>query len=80
MNGTMAGAANSAQTEIKKAPIMISLIIGAFFAILNETLLNVAFTDLMNDLQVSTATVQWLSTGFLLVVGILIPVTALLLQ
>ncbi|MET3505232.1 DHA2 family lincomycin resistance protein-like MFS transporter [Halalkalibacter oceani] len=80
MNGTMAGAANSTQTEIKKASIMISLIIGAFFAILNETLLNVAFTDLMNDLQVSTATVQWLSTGFLLVVGILIPVTALLLQ
>lgn len=65
---------------IKRAPIMISLIIGAFIAILNETLLNVAYTDLMAQLQVTAATVQWLSTGFMLVVGILVPVSALLIQ
>lgn len=67
-------------SEIKRAPIMISLIIGAFIAILNETLLNVAYTDLMAQLQVTAATVQWLSTGFMLVVGILVPVSALLIQ
>src|SRR5690606_8349562 len=59
-------------------PIMISLVIGAFFAILNETLLNVAFTDLMTEFSVSAATIQWLATGFMLVVGILVPITALL--
>jgi len=64
--------------EIKRAPIMISLVIGAFFAILNETLLNVAFTDLMTEFQVEAATIQWLATGFMLVVGILVPITALL--
>nr|WP_235848348.1 DHA2 family efflux MFS transporter permease subunit [Litchfieldia alkalitelluris] len=64
--------------EIKRKPIMISLIIGAFFAILNETLLNVAFTDLIHEFQVDAPTIQWLATGFMLVVGVLVPITALL--
>lgn len=64
--------------EVKKVPIMLSLIIGAFFAILNETLLNVALTDLMADLRVGPNTIQWLTTGFMLVVAILIPITALM--
>ena len=66
--------------EFKRIPIMVSLIIGVFFAILNETLLNVAYVQLMNDFGVTTSTIQWLTTGFLLVVGILIPITALILQ
>ena len=61
-------------------PVMISLIIGAFFAILNETLLNIALTTLMEKFSVTPATVQWMATGFLLVMGILTPVSALLLQ
>ncbi len=64
--------------EIKKAPIMLSLIIGGFFAILNETLLNVALTDLISEFGVTANTIQWLTTGFMLVVGILVPITALL--
>lgn len=58
------------QDQVKTMPIMVSLIVGAFLAILNETLLNVAYTDLIAELGVSAATIQWLSTGFLLVVGI----------
>ncbi|WP_273853787.1 MDR family MFS transporter [Guptibacillus spartinae] len=61
-------------------PVMISLIIGAFFAILNETLLNIALTTLMDQFSVTPATVQWMATGFLLVMGILTPISALLLQ
>lgn len=61
-------------------PVMISLIIGAFFAILNETLLNIALTTLMEKFSVSPSTVQWMVTGFMLVMGILTPVSALLLQ
>lgn len=66
--------------EVKRTPILITLVIGAFFAILNETLLNVAITDLIRELDVTASTVQWLSTGFLLIVGILIPISALLIQ
>ncbi|WP_202080952.1 MDR family MFS transporter [Caldalkalibacillus salinus] len=64
--------------NVKRAPIMISLIIGGFFAILNETLLNVALTELSTEFGVTANTIQWLTTGFMLVVGILVPITALL--
>lgn len=56
------------------------LMIGAFIAFLNNTLLNIALPSIMKDLNVDTSTVQWLSTGFMLVNGILIPTTAFLIQ
>lgn len=60
--------------------ILAVLMIGAFIAFLNNTLLNVALPSIMKDLDVNTATVQWLTTGFMLVNGILIPSTAYLIQ
>ncbi|WP_338754369.1 MDR family MFS transporter [Bacillus sp. FJAT-52991] len=70
----------SEDPNIKVKPIVFSLIIGAFFAILNETLLNIALTTLMDEFQLSITTVQWMSTGFMLVMAIVIPLSALLLQ
>jgi len=67
-------------STIKRGPIITALIIGAFVAILNETLLGIAFPDLMDQFGIGTATVQWLSTVYMLVIGILVPVTALLQQ
>ncbi len=61
-------------------PILISLIIGAFFSILNETLLNIALTTLKAEFHISNTTVQWMATGFMLVMGVVIPISALLLQ
>lgn len=66
--------------NVKRLPILISLIIGAFFTILNETLLNIAFPQLMIELEVSASTLQWLATGYMLVVAVLIPASALLVQ
>ncbi|CDQ41123.1 MDR family MFS transporter [Virgibacillus salexigens] len=66
--------------NFKVMPIMLSLIIGAFFAILNETLLNIALTTLMGEFNVSLPTVQWMATGFMLIMGIVIPASAVLLQ
>lgn len=66
--------------NVKRLPIMISMIIGAFFTILNETLLNVAFPQLTIELNVDPSTLQWLSTGYMLVVAVLIPASALLVQ
>lgn len=70
----------SEDPSVNVMPIMLSLIIGAFFAILNETLLNIALTTLMNEFNISVTTVQWTATGFMLVMGMVIPVSALLLQ
>ncbi|WP_432363749.1 MDR family MFS transporter [Sporosarcina sp. UB5] len=66
--------------NVKVMPIMLSLIIGAFFAILNETLLNIALITLMDEFSISLPTVQWMATGFMLVMAIVIPISALLLQ
>lgn len=65
---------------VKTIPIMISLIIGAFFAVLNETLLNIALVTLMEEFQITLPTVQWMVTGFMLVMGIVIPISALFVQ
>ncbi|WP_044640726.1 DHA2 family efflux MFS transporter permease subunit [Risungbinella massiliensis] len=60
--------------------IIAILLIGAFISLLNETLLNVALPSIMKDLDVTTSTVQWLATGYMLVNGIMIPTTAFLIQ
>ncbi|WML44016.1 DHA2 family efflux MFS transporter permease subunit [Neobacillus sp. PS3-40] len=56
------------------------LMVGAFIAFLNNTLLNIALPTIMKDLKVEPSTVQWLATGFMLVNGILIPISAFLIQ
>ncbi|WP_025785307.1 MDR family MFS transporter [Sporosarcina sp. D27] len=66
--------------NVKVLPIMLTLIIGAFFAILNETLLNIALVTLMDEFSISLTAVQWMATGFMLVMAIVIPISALLLQ
>ncbi|WP_303969563.1 MDR family MFS transporter [Sporosarcina ureae] len=65
---------------IKVLPIMLALIIGAFFAILNETLLNIALITLMDQFSITLPTVQWMATGFMLVMAVVIPISALLIQ
>ena len=60
--------------------IVATLFIGAFFGYLNDTLLNVALTPIMKDFGVDKTTVQWLTTGFLLVMGAFTPITANLIQ
>lgn len=46
----------------------------AFLATFNETFLNVAFDPIMGDFGVGVGTVQWLTTGYLLVAAIFVPV------
>lgn len=60
--------------------VILVMILGVFVAILNETLLNVALAKIMSDLRISPSVAQWLSTGYLLVIGVLIPCTAFLIQ
>ena len=64
---------------VKKGPIIAALMIGAFVAILNQTLMNVALPSIMENLNIKPTVAQWLTTGFMLVNGVLIPVTAYLI-
>lgn len=56
------------------------LFIGAFVAFLNNTLLNVALPTIMIEFDVTPSQVQWLTTGYMLVNGILIPASAYFIQ
>ncbi|WP_347338387.1 DHA2 family efflux MFS transporter permease subunit [Tumebacillus amylolyticus] len=60
--------------------LLTVLLLGAFVAILNQTLINVALPHMMNDLNVSANVIQWLVTGYMLVNGVLIPITAYLIE
>ncbi|MFJ7914159.1 MULTISPECIES: MFS transporter [unclassified Lysinibacillus] len=42
--------------------------------------MNIAMTDVMRDFGVSATSAQWLITGYLLVLGILVPISALIIQ
>ncbi len=56
------------------------LIISAFVVILNETVMGVAIPHLMGDLGISALAAQWLTTGFLLTMAVVIPTTGFLIQ
>ncbi|TYS13335.1 DHA2 family efflux MFS transporter permease subunit [Rossellomorea vietnamensis] len=60
--------------------ILAVLMVGAFIAFLNNTLLNIALPSIMVELEIEASTVQWLTTGFMLVNGVLIPTTAFLIE
>lgn len=65
---------------IKRGPILFVMILGAFLATLNQTIMSVATPELMTDFDISAATAQWLTTGYMLVNGVLIPITAYFMQ
>ncbi|MDH6429133.1 MULTISPECIES: DHA2 family efflux MFS transporter permease subunit [Paenibacillus] len=77
---TITGNAAAATKGIRRGPIIAALLIGAFVALLNQTLLNVALPSIMDDLKIATNTAQWLTTGFMLVNGVLIPISAFLVE
>ncbi|AZN43159.1 DHA2 family efflux MFS transporter permease subunit [Paenibacillus albus] len=66
--------------QLRKGPIMASLLIAAFVALLSQTVLNVALPKMMADLNVGESTIQWLSNGYMLVNGVLVPISAYLIN
>ncbi|MFC4736800.1 MDR family MFS transporter [Bacillus daqingensis] len=65
--------------DIRKGPLVAVLLTGTFVAILNQTLLVTAIPPIMRDLGIDANTAQWLNTIFMLVNGIMIPITAFLI-
>ena len=56
------------------------LMLGAFIGLFSETALNMALTNIMADFSINASAAQWLTTGYLLTLGILVPVSALILR
>lgn len=57
---------------------MIGVLVGAFVGMFSETSLNIALPQLIRALNISTASAQWLVTGYMLVIGIVLPFSSLL--
>ncbi len=80
-SASTANADSGREAAAPRAAVLIGvLVVSAFVMILNETILSVALRDLTVDLGVSTTTVQWLTSGFLLTMAVVIPITGFLLE
>lgn len=65
---------------VNRNVVLAVLVSGAFVIILNQTLMNTALPALMEDFGITANSAQWVTTMFMLVNGIMIPVTAFLIQ
>jgi len=68
------------ENSFSNKPIIILLLSGGFISILNQTLMITAIPPIMEEMGVSANTGQWLTTIFMLVNGIMIPITAFLME
>lgn len=57
---------------------ILPLMLGAFVGMFSETALNIALPQLMKALAVGQSSIQWLVTGYMLVIGIVLPLSSLL--
>jgi DHA2 family lincomycin resistance protein-like MFS transporter len=56
------------------------MVVTAFVMILNETIVSIALPDLARTMDVSALSVQWLISGFLITMAVIIPTTGYLLE
>ncbi|MDR4924773.1 DHA2 family efflux MFS transporter permease subunit [Peribacillus simplex] len=59
---------------------MAALLVAGFVGLFSETALNIALGELSQIFGVDATTIQWLATGYFLTLGILVPVTGILMQ
>ncbi|MEK3787636.1 DHA2 family efflux MFS transporter permease subunit [Paenibacillus sp. FSL K6-1230] len=78
-----------ADTEITTSPpgadkeswlAFMAIVLGAFVAILNNSLINVAIPKLTTDLGSTTSRIQWVITGYTLASGVIVPITGYMEQ
>ncbi|KQB83174.1 MDR family MFS transporter [Corynebacterium oculi] len=60
--------------------VLVVLVFAAMMMFLNETILSVALPAIMADFGIEAEEAQWLTTGFMLTMAIVIPTTGYLLQ
>ncbi|MGY2893896.1 MDR family MFS transporter [Deinococcus sp. UYEF24] len=71
---TASAPAASGQTTAWMVPLLV-LVIGAFMAILDTSIVNVAIPDMINIFGVDQAGIEWVSTAYTLVLGVVTPLS-----
>ena len=64
----------------KRLPLVFTMLIGTFSTFMTSTMLTTAFPSLMVSFKISANTVQWLTTGFMLVMGITMPISGFFIK
>lgn len=64
----------------QRIKIISGFLIAAFVGLFNETALNMAISQLIVDFDSDASTIQWLTTGYLLTLGVLVPISSILMQ
>lgn len=67
-------------TQKTRIIMVITMLFGGFFGLLNETLLTTALPIIMKEFDIDYTKVQWLTTAFLLVNGVVVPLSAMVIQ
>lgn len=57
---------------------LMGVLIGGFVGMLSETSLNIALPSIMKAFSIETGTAQWLVTGYMLVIAIVLPLSSML--
>lgn len=67
--------------QVKNPKLMAAvLMLGSFIGLFGETALNMALTNIMADYAITASTAQWLTTGYLLVLAVLVPLSSYLVR
>ncbi|GBG93770.1 major facilitator superfamily transporter [Ligilactobacillus salitolerans] len=60
--------------------LVLTMLVGTFSTFMTSTMLTTAFPTLMSSFKISANTVQWLTTGFMLVMGITMPISGFFIR
>ena len=74
------GHPDGVMSEGRLVIVVVALSILTFLGILSETSLNIAYSTLMGEFSISADVVQWLTTGYLLLLSIAIPTSPFMVR
>jgi EmrB/QacA subfamily drug resistance transporter len=74
-SGAVAGTSSNPGLPPQLRRLAVAITLGAFMVALDMTMVNVALHTLQREFRASVTTIQWVSTGYLLAIAMVIPVT-----
>ncbi|MDN6795216.1 MAG: MFS transporter, partial [Propionibacterium sp.] len=84
MSAQVSAPGSPSATEASRYPhpfrILLGPLIAAFSGLYSEAALNIALPSLMGVFDIPATVVQWLTTGYILAVGMVLPMFGLLLR
>ncbi len=69
---------NMSFTQVRS--ILGVILMGSFVTILNQTLMSTALPSIMKEFSITATQGQWLTTAYMLINGIMVPITAYLVN